>query len=162
MRLAALTVTAVCAVPLLPALTDTRLAAIMGARDGGAVAARKREFLDAATVSRGRLSTGARYWVTYAVHVLGIDPIQPRGASDEIRRQYEEWLEDMALWIVTFFPSGRFVSSHAARCGVLRARRRAPCACADATPEGLKTPHRQASRRIPGRRWEHPGPSDST
>ena len=122
MRLAALTVTVVCAVPLLPALTDTRLAAIMGARDGGAVAARKREFLDAATVSRGRLSTGARYWVTYAVHVLGIDPIQPRGASDEIRRQYEEWLEDMAVWIVTFFPSGRFVSMDTAAKYVSEAR----------------------------------------
>ena len=83
----------------------------MGARDGQVVAARKREFLDHATASRGRLTTGgARYWLTYAVHVLGVTPIQPRGASDEVRHQYEEWLEDMAVWIVTFFPSGRFVS----------------------------------------------------
>ena len=49
----------------------------------------KRRFLDAATADGkgAKASTGVRYWVSYCVFVLGINPIQPPDASIELRRK---------------------------------------------------------------------------
>ena len=73
----------------------------------------KRRFLDKAVVDGvgGAHSTGVRYWVTFMVHVMCMNPIQPPDASLEVRRVYEECLEDCAVWVFTCRPSGRFVSA---------------------------------------------------
>ena len=73
----------------------------------------KRRFLEAASADKrgGRSSTGWRYWVTYCVHVLGVSPFQPRFAGNSVVLRYEEWLEDMACWVVEYRPSGRDVSA---------------------------------------------------
>ena len=88
-------------------------------RDRRAALETKRRFLDAATADRtgGRHSTGARYWVTYAVHVAGVNPIQPRDADMATRRLYETLLEDMACWIAEHRPSGRATAASAKSIG---------------------------------------------
>ena len=50
-----------------------RGAAVLAGRDRAAAAELKRRYLDAASADRkgGQHNTGTRYWVTYAVHVLG-------------------------------------------------------------------------------------------
>ena len=58
--------------------------------DGGqGVAAAKRAYLEASTAAgrQGRLTTGARYFITYMTHVVGMTPIQPADASPALRRQ---------------------------------------------------------------------------
>lgn len=73
----------------------------------------KRRLLSSATADRkgGSHSTGVRYWVTFAVHVLGVNPIMPLDASTELRRTYEGYLEDCAVWIALTRPSGRNASA---------------------------------------------------
>ena len=78
------------------------------------VAEAKRRYLDRARVRGKRLSQGARWWFVFCVHVLGVSPFQPRFADEQTRALYESWLEDMAVWLVTFRPSGRFISAKSA------------------------------------------------
>ena len=79
----------------------------------GGIAEAKRRYLQASTAAgrSGRLTTGARGFVTFMVHVVGVSPIQPADASPELRRRYEGWLEDYACWYVEYRPFGRFVSA---------------------------------------------------
>ena len=85
-------------------MAGARGAAILAADGGHAVRQAKLAFLQQSTVdgTAGQHSTGARYWFTYTVHVLGVTPIQPPDASDAVRRMYEGWLEDMASWVVQY------------------------------------------------------------
>ena len=94
------------------------MAAVARGRDATAAAEAKRVYLDSATADRrgGRHSTGVRYWVTYCVHVLGVNPIQPRDATDAVRRLYEEWLEDMCVWVAEHRP-GRSTGASAKSIG---------------------------------------------
>ena len=86
--------------------------AILAADCGRAVRATKNLFLQYSTVdgTGGQSTTGARYWFVYTVHVLGITPFQPPDASIELRRMYEEYLEDMGCWAVEYKPFGNDVS----------------------------------------------------
>jgi hypothetical protein len=99
-----------------------RLHAATAARGTSLVSLAKRRWLDAATVKRGKLTTGARYWVTYCVHVLGVSPIMPLDASGALRRLYESWLEDMAVWCVECRPCGNYISTRSAEAYVSEAR----------------------------------------
>ena len=83
--------------------------AVLAARSGYGPREAKRRFLDAATVDGrgGAGGTGVRYWVCFMVHVIGVNPIQPRDACVQVRRMYEEFFEDCWCWVVEYRPSGR-------------------------------------------------------
>ena len=104
-----------------------RGAAVLAGRDRAASAELKRRYLDAASADRkgGQHNTGTRYWVTYAVHVLGINPIQPVDADIRMKRMYEEWLEDMCVWIAEHRPSGRACGASAKSIGKYASEARA-------------------------------------
>lgn len=80
------------------------------------MATAKARFLDASNADRrgGRHSTGVRWWIQYCVHGLGINPIQPRDASPDLRVVYEGILEDFGIWLVVYKPSGRQISAKSA------------------------------------------------
>ena len=97
--------------PLAPPLPAPRAAsyrAAIQAVSPTSLLAAKARYLDAATADKkgGRFKTGVRYWITFCIHVLGVSPIQPRDASIAERRIYEQWIEDCAIWIIDYNPSG--------------------------------------------------------
>ena len=76
----------------------------------------KRQFLDAANADRrgGRHSSGVRWWIVYCVHGLGVSPIpDPRLLTlhYDYRVLVEDRIEDYAVWLAVWRPSGRQVSS---------------------------------------------------
>ena len=77
------------------------------------IAEHKRRFLDAANADRrgGRHSTGVRWWFVFCVHGRGVSPIpDPRDASRVARLEVEDLLEDYAVWLAMYRPSGRQVA----------------------------------------------------
>lgn len=90
-----------------------RVARVCGYTRRDAIREAKRIYLDASHSSGdgARSSTAVRWWVIYCVHVLGVNPIQPRHASDELRETYENLLEDCMVWLMIYQPSGRPVSA---------------------------------------------------
>jgi hypothetical protein len=59
----------------------------------------------------GQHSTGVRWWVLYHVWGLGESPIPQRYTIDSYLLFWEDRLEDYALWLIEYRPSGRQVSS---------------------------------------------------
>jgi hypothetical protein len=92
---------------------SSRWVAAERGRDRRAAAETKRRFLSSATADRkgGGHSTGVRYFVTYCVHVAGVNPIQPSNATMEVKRLYETLLEDCVCWVAEHRPSGKFATS---------------------------------------------------
>ena len=79
----------------------------------------KRIFLDASNADGkgGRHSTGVRWWLVYCVYGLGVTPIPDprRMARDwEFALEWENIIEDYAIWVVAYCPSGRRVSHKSA------------------------------------------------
>ena len=88
-------------------------AALRFAGHAASLAEHKRRYLDASNADRkgGRHSTGVRWWITFCVHGKGVSPIpDPRDDSREARLAVEDILEDYAVWLATYAPSGRQVS----------------------------------------------------
>lgn len=80
---------------------------------GDGIADAKRQYLDASNADGrgGSHSTGVRYWVVYSVYGLGVSPIPDARRTDwEYLVRWEDRLEDMVVWIITFKPYGNFVS----------------------------------------------------
>jgi hypothetical protein len=77
----------------------------------------KFRFLQASSADRvgGQHATGVRWWILYHAYGsgLGISPIPDCRRSDfDYRLFWEERLEDYALWLVVFKPSGKFISGN--------------------------------------------------
>ena len=95
-------------------VAGTRAEALRHAGEGE-LAESKRRFLDASNADRrgGRHSTGVRWWVVFCVYGRGVSPIlDPRRltASYDYRVAAEDLLEDYAVWLAEYRPSGRQVS----------------------------------------------------
>jgi hypothetical protein len=73
----------------------------------------KSRYLNASTAdgTGGRHSTGVRWWVQYHVWGLGESPIPTRNTDTEYLLFWEDRLEDFALWMLEYRPSGRPVSA---------------------------------------------------
>ena len=81
------------------------------------VADAKRRYLDASNADGrgGSHSTGVRYWVVFHVHGLGVSPVPDARRTDyDYMVMWEDRLEDMVVWIITFQPYGNFVSAKSA------------------------------------------------
>ena len=77
------------------------------------LAEHKRRFLDASNADRkgGSHSTGVRWWIVFCVYGRGISPVpDPRDSSRAARLAAEDTLEDYAVWLAVFAPSGRQIS----------------------------------------------------
>ena len=84
-----------------------------GARE---LAADKLSFLNAANADRhgGRHSSGVRWWITFCVYGRGLSPIPDArrlALSLDYRVAVEELLEDYAVWLAVYRPSGRQISA---------------------------------------------------
>jgi hypothetical protein len=94
--------------------TGARRAAIEKAQDEpAALRDVKYRFLRGAMADGkgGQHSTGVRYWLIYTVFVRGVSPIQdPRDQSWETAAEFEDLLEDCAVWVAVCKPSGNLVS----------------------------------------------------
>ena len=93
-------------------MAGTRQVALTHATDFGRLSAMRRSFLDAANADRrgGQHSTGVRWWVLFCTWGRGINPIlDPRRlrGDDDYRLEAEDLLEDFAVWLAVFRPSGR-------------------------------------------------------
>ena len=60
----------------------------------------------------GSHSTGVRHWLVFMVYVMRADPL-PEGrlmGDYRVAAQYEDYLEDFAVWLSVARPSGRQIS----------------------------------------------------
>lgn len=98
-----------------PMVVGPRAAALEAASDEALLEA-KRLYLDAANVDRrgGDHSTGVRWWIIFRVWGCGATPLpDPRRmtADWQFASAIEDSLEDFAVWLAVFRPSGRQVSA---------------------------------------------------